>query len=43
MRQCLDEVGTGAHRFAITVRAEPVGSTLPTQVLNIYGTTLVSL
>jgi hypothetical protein len=43
MRQCLDEAGAGAHRFAITVRAEPVGSTLPTQVLNIYGTTLVSL
>jgi len=43
MRQCLDEAGGGAHRFAITVRAEPVGSTLPTQILNIYSVTLVSL
>jgi len=43
MRQCLEEAGTGPHRFAVTVRAEPVDNRSPTEVLNVYNATLTSI
>lgn len=43
MKQCLDEAGAGRHRFAVTVRAEPVDNRSPTEVLNVYSATLTSI
>jgi len=43
MKQCLNEAGPGPHRFAVTVRAEPVDNRLPTEVLNVYSATLTSV
>jgi hypothetical protein len=43
MSQCLAEAGAGAQRLAVTVRAEPVGSTPPAEVLKVYDMTLISL
>lgn len=43
MSQCLAEAGPGAQRFVVTVSAEPVGDSLPTDILKVYDMTLISL
>ncbi|WP_250627019.1 tyrosinase family protein [Pinirhizobacter soli] len=43
MSQCLAESGNGPHRFTVTVRAERVGNGSPTEVLKVYGVTLISV